>query len=197
MPLAGTKTKTKTLARRRRNTFGITLPETSADQLRAAAERLSLPPTTLAAQLLVRALQDREPLSGPSLSSEPPPNDGKVLGALAALATDLLLVRKTLAALMLHRPTPAPRSPLPGPASPDVLLALHSVSNDLRGLKRAHHNAALKLLQAGTGMSRKELEDWASLHLNDQVGRGEAETHAAARQSPSGRDVTSTCATKE
>jgi hypothetical protein len=146
----------------KRNMFGVSLAEDSAAHLRAEAERLDMPPTTLAARLLEAALKDRATLSGGS----PPTStgaDNQVLAAVTALAADLRALGENL---QQHQKPEQPSQPQPtGPGAREVLSALSALERDLDGLRRAHHNGVIKLLRAATDLSTKEIADWARANL--------------------------------
>ena len=87
------------MARQRRSRkpqFNVSLSEESTQLLVARASKLDLPPTTLAGQLIEKALAERESL-GVDPSPDPPPSrhaDGEILEALGELRKELLVLRK-------------------------------------------------------------------------------------------------------
>lgn len=91
----------------RRHVFGVTISEAHAEALRAQAERLSLPPTTLAARLLERALDDRKRTgSNPSETPQPKPGtEDELIAAVTALLREVQSVRRAqqnIAVKLLH-----------------------------------------------------------------------------------------------
>ena len=80
----------------RPNQFNVTLAEKSAQLLMARALQLNLRPTTLAGQLLEKALAERES-PGVAASPDPPPSRpaaGEILEVLGELRKELLVLRK-------------------------------------------------------------------------------------------------------
>ena len=80
----------------RKPQFNVSLSKESTQLLVARALKLSLTPTTLAGQLLEKALAERES-PGVDPSPDPPPSrraDGEILEVLGELRKELLVLRK-------------------------------------------------------------------------------------------------------
>jgi hypothetical protein len=157
MPLGGNK----------RNTFGVSLSTAAASALHLAAEELKIRPTTLAAQLLERALQDRQylPVAKPALKAPASDADATVLAALRALQEEVrALGSERRAAGKSVEPAPVRREEGRGA---EVLTAVRSLQTTLRAFRRQHFNATLKLLTTAGHLTADQASQFAKTHLSD------------------------------
>jgi hypothetical protein len=147
-------TLTKSQPTKRRNLFGLTLSDATADQLRQQAEKLEMPPSTVAAELLARALQGRGPGREVAGAAERDP-----LRALeAVMVEEFRKLREDIGKLS----GPPPAGPIDQAATN---AALGAIAIEIRALRRNQFNLALKFMRL-SGLSSAEITDWTGEHLD-------------------------------
>jgi len=165
-----------TLAGSKRNSFGVTLSASAASALRNAAKDLDMPPTTLAAQVLERALQERTGLSpetakrksaGRAANLDRDPNENlldaqHIAGALRCLQEEVRALRAGPGDTPQRRASPPARDP-----NLEVLGAIRSLQSFVAAFRRHQFNASLKLLTTAGHLTADEAKEFARRYLSD------------------------------